>query len=223
MGREFISPDDSYDQADSILAESADHSTATDHSHYAVVQGGVPRLSNNSMCKHRWLGDQWHSLLGLGPLPPPEAIRITKRNVANGSTFQTMSAQLMKAVQTNLDSFFATQFKETLKDSISAVLREHDKELGIPSRGASSQGLSEHLDNSSECKPASSQVAISFDFCRPCNCWGVLTSCERLHGLPQSAVELAASSFIHSKHLSLRIHRRPDVSKQRSGRPVARR
>ncbi|KAG1835871.1 hypothetical protein F4604DRAFT_1944010 [Suillus subluteus] len=147
MGREFISPEDSYDQADSILAESADHSTAVDLSHYAVVQGGAPRLSNNSMCKHRWLGDQWHSLLGLGPFPPPEAIRITKRNAANGTTFQTMSAQLMKTVQTHLDSFFATEFKETLKDSISAVLREHD-ELGIRSRGASSQGMSGYLDNS---------------------------------------------------------------------------
>ncbi|KAG2033932.1 hypothetical protein BDR03DRAFT_984745, partial [Suillus americanus] len=120
MGRKFITPDDSYDAADGILAESADHSTAVDHSHYAVVQGGMPRLSNNSMCKHRWLGDQWHSLLGLGPFPPPEPIRITRKNAVNGTTFWTMSAELMKTVQTHLDSFFAKEFKETLKDSISA-------------------------------------------------------------------------------------------------------
>ncbi|KIK34188.1 hypothetical protein CY34DRAFT_30661, partial [Suillus luteus UH-Slu-Lm8-n1] len=72
IGREFIAPDHSYDQADGILAESADHSTDVDHGHYAVVQGGVPRLSNNALCKHRWLGEQWHSVLGLGPFPPPE-------------------------------------------------------------------------------------------------------------------------------------------------------
>ncbi|KAG1860090.1 P-loop containing nucleoside triphosphate hydrolase protein [Suillus subluteus] len=37
--------------------------------------------------------------------------------------------------------------KETLKDLISAVLREHDK-LGIQSHGALSQGMSRYLDNS---------------------------------------------------------------------------
>ncbi|KAG1837983.1 hypothetical protein DFJ58DRAFT_734079 [Suillus subalutaceus] len=47
MGHEFITPDNSYDRADGILAESADQSTSVDHSHYGVVEGGVPRLSNN--------------------------------------------------------------------------------------------------------------------------------------------------------------------------------
>ncbi|KAG2340022.1 P-loop containing nucleoside triphosphate hydrolase protein [Suillus weaverae] len=147
MGREFIAPDDSYDAADNILAESADHSTAIDQSHYALVQGGVPRLSNNTMCKHRWLGDQWHSVLGLGPFPPPEAIRISRKNMANGTTFQSMSAQLMKTMETCLDSFFGTQFKETLQDSISVVLRQQHG-LGILPRGASSQSASGYVDNS---------------------------------------------------------------------------
>ncbi|KAG2081057.1 hypothetical protein BD769DRAFT_1684432 [Suillus cothurnatus] len=104
MGREFIAPDDSYDQADNILAESADHSTGMDHSHYAVVHGVVPRLSNNSMCKHRWLGDQWHSVLGLGPSPPPEAIRISRKNLYNGTTIQSISDQHASEIPSSLPS-----------------------------------------------------------------------------------------------------------------------
>jgi hypothetical protein len=146
IGREFISPDHSYDQADGILAESADHSTDVDHGHYAVVQGGVPRLSNNAMCKHRWLGEQWHSVLGLGPFPPPEAIRIKRRNAADGTTLQSMSTNLMKAMETSLDSFFRTQFKETLKESISLVLREQGMlDHGPSSKDAAMGGNSSEL------------------------------------------------------------------------------
>jgi hypothetical protein len=64
-----------------------------------------------------------------------------------------MSDQLMKTVQTHMDAFFATEFKTTLKDSISAVLREHD-ELAALSRGTASQRMSGHLEDSSECEPA---------------------------------------------------------------------
>jgi hypothetical protein len=192
MGREFIAADDSYDQADSILAESADHSTAIDHSHYAVVHGGIPRLSNNSMCKHRWLGDLWHSLLGLGPFPPPEAIRVKQRNEANGTTFELMSAQLMKTVQTHLDTFFATEFKVTLKDSISAVLREHDEQLGVVSLGSSS----------SECKHRVIQPTISFYLCRNNVWWGAFTRCKWFHRLWKPVVEFTAG-LIYSMYFSM--------------------
>jgi hypothetical protein len=142
----------------------------------------VPRLSNNAMCKHRWLGDQWHSVLGLGPFPPPEAIRISRRDMANGTTFQSMSTQLMKSMQIYLDSFFGTQFKETLKDSISVVLQQQQHELGILTRGASSQGTSGYVDNSSEYNNhASSKSCPHLIFCRHCIRWSVLTSCKRLH------------------------------------------
>lgn len=147
IGREFIAPDNSYDQADGILAESADHSTTVDHGHYAVVQGGVPRLSNNTLCKHRWLGEQWHSVLGLGPFPPPEAIRIKRRNAADGTTFQSMSTNLIKAMETSLDSFFRTQFKETLKDSISLVLQEQ----GVLAHGPSSKYAAGGGNSSESC------------------------------------------------------------------------
>ncbi|KAG2121470.1 hypothetical protein DEU56DRAFT_918156 [Suillus clintonianus] len=129
IGREFIAPDDSYDQADSILAESADHSTGMDHSHYAIIQGVVPRLSNNSMCKHRWLGDQWHSVLGLGPLPPPQAIRTNRKNMANGTTLQSLSDLVKKTTLDTLNSFFTGQYADMLKDAVStAFIQGHQYE-----------------------------------------------------------------------------------------------
>src|ERR1700692_546298 len=115
IGREFIAPDDSYDHADSVLAESADHSIGIDHSQYAMVQGVVPRLSNNTICKHRWMGDQWHSVLGLGPFSPPEAIRIRRRNVVNGTNLQSVSDVVKKITEETLQSFFNSQYAAILK------------------------------------------------------------------------------------------------------------
>ncbi|KAG0695516.1 hypothetical protein DFH29DRAFT_879996 [Suillus ampliporus] len=65
----------SYAEADSILAESADHSAGIDVTHYAGVHGTVPQLSNNTICHQRWLGDEWHSFLSLGPFLPQELAR----------------------------------------------------------------------------------------------------------------------------------------------------
>ncbi|KAG2134202.1 uncharacterized protein EDB93DRAFT_1254626 [Suillus bovinus] len=118
IGREFIAPDDSYDQADNILAESADHSTGMDHSHYAVIQGVVPRLSNNSMCKHRWLGDQWHSVLGLGPFPPPEAIRISRKNKSDGTTLRSIADIVRKTTQDTIKEFLDAHHAKILKDAV---------------------------------------------------------------------------------------------------------
>ncbi|KAG1785486.1 uncharacterized protein HD556DRAFT_1314257 [Suillus plorans] len=122
IGREFIAPDDSYDQADNILAESADHSTGVDHTHYGIVQGVVPRLSNNSMCKHRWLGDQWHSVLGLGPLAPPEAIRIRHKNMSNGTTLQAIADVVKKTTQETIKEFLDAHRTDVLKDTISTAI-----------------------------------------------------------------------------------------------------
>ncbi|KAG2121482.1 hypothetical protein DEU56DRAFT_927410 [Suillus clintonianus] len=122
MGREFIAADHSYDETDNILSESADHSTAMDHSHYAVVLGAVPRLSNNSMCKHRWLGDQWHSVLGLGPLPPPEPIRTSRKSMSNGTTLESIGDLVKKTTSSALQSFFENDFSTMLKDVVSAAL-----------------------------------------------------------------------------------------------------
>ena len=76
LGREFISPNETFPNcADDLLAEAADHSTEVDLTHYAIVQGAVPRLSNSSLAQHRWLGREWSSLLGMGPQKPPEPVR----------------------------------------------------------------------------------------------------------------------------------------------------
>ena len=78
LGHEFISPNETFPCADELLAESADHSTEVDSSHYAVVHGALPRLSNNALSQHRWLSEEWSSLLGLGPHPPPEPVRVIR-------------------------------------------------------------------------------------------------------------------------------------------------
>ncbi|KAG2092333.1 uncharacterized protein F5147DRAFT_657735, partial [Suillus discolor] len=128
IGREFIAPDDSYDQADNILAESADHSTGVDHAHYAIIQGVVPRLSNNSMSKHRWLGDQWHSVLGLGPYPPPEAIRIRRKNMSNGTTLQAIADVVKKTTQETIKEFLDAHRTDILKDAISTAAIQQRKD-----------------------------------------------------------------------------------------------
>jgi hypothetical protein len=128
IAREFIAPDDSYDQADNILAESADHSTGVDHAHYAIIQGAVPRLSNNSMCKHRWLGDQWHSVLGLGPLAPPEAIRTRHKNMSNGTTLQAIADVVKKTTQETIKDFLDAHRNDILKDAISTAVVQQLKD-----------------------------------------------------------------------------------------------
>ena len=80
LGREFIAPDEMFPAcADDLLAEAADHSTEVDLAHYAVVQGAVPRLSPSSLAQHRWLANEWSSLLGMGPQKPPEPVRTRGR------------------------------------------------------------------------------------------------------------------------------------------------
>jgi len=78
LGHEFISPNETFPCTDELLAESADHSTEVDASHYAVVHGALPRLSNNVLSQHRWLSEEWSSLLGLGPHLPPEPVRVIR-------------------------------------------------------------------------------------------------------------------------------------------------
>lgn len=113
MGREFISPNETFAEADSILAESADHSTGIDHGHYAVVHGAVPRLSNNTMFKQRWLGSQWSRLLGFGPLPPQEPVRLSHLLPgAHGGDFQS------------LKSFFTNEVKEELVQAVICAVQE---------------------------------------------------------------------------------------------------
>jgi hypothetical protein len=78
LGREFISPNETFPCADDVLAEAADHSTEVDVAHYAAVHGTLPRLSNNALSQHRWLCEEWGSFLGMGPHPPPEPVRIIR-------------------------------------------------------------------------------------------------------------------------------------------------
>lgn len=75
LGREFISPNETFPCADELLSEAADHSVQVDVAHYAVIQGALPRLSNNALAQHRWLGEEWSSVLGMGPHPIPEPVR----------------------------------------------------------------------------------------------------------------------------------------------------
>lgn len=75
LGREFISPNETFPCTDELLSEAADHSMQVDVTHYAVIHGALPRLSNNALAQHRWLGEEWSSVLGMGPHPIPEPVR----------------------------------------------------------------------------------------------------------------------------------------------------
>ncbi|KAI9456768.1 hypothetical protein HD554DRAFT_2177923 [Boletus coccyginus] len=79
LAHEFISPNQSFACADDLLAEAADHSAEVDVAHYGVVHGALPRVTNNDMNNHRWLAEEWGSLLGLGPFPPPEPVQAVRR------------------------------------------------------------------------------------------------------------------------------------------------
>ena len=77
LGWEFISLNETFPScADNLLTEATDHSTEVDLAHYAIVHGAVPRLSNSSLARHRWLAKEWSSLLGMGPQKPPEPVRV---------------------------------------------------------------------------------------------------------------------------------------------------
>jgi superfamily II DNA or RNA helicase len=74
MARHFISADATFTALDDALAEAADHSTDVDHGHYGRTFGDHPRLTHNDMEKQRWICQEWHSFLGLGPFPVQEPI-----------------------------------------------------------------------------------------------------------------------------------------------------
>lgn len=100
LGREFISPNETFPCADDVLAEAADHSTEVDASHYAVVHGALPRLSNNALSQHRWLSEEWGNLLGIGPHPPPEPVRVlrTKARAAKPPDATELAKQISGTV-----------------------------------------------------------------------------------------------------------------------------
>lgn len=97
LGHEFISPNETFACADELLAEAADHSTEVDASHYSVVHGALPRLSNNVLSQHRWLSEEWSSLLGLGPHLPPEPVRIIRTRARSTNSLDTNGLALKVA------------------------------------------------------------------------------------------------------------------------------
>lgn len=71
LGWEFISSNDAFLYASELLIEAADHSMGVNVSHYMVIHGVLLCLLNNSLSQHRWLCEEWGSLLGLSPHSPP--------------------------------------------------------------------------------------------------------------------------------------------------------
>ena len=74
MARHFISPDATFAALDDALAEAADHSTDVDHAHYGRAFGDHPRLTHSDLERQRWICQEWHSFLGLGPFPVQEPL-----------------------------------------------------------------------------------------------------------------------------------------------------
>jgi hypothetical protein len=71
------------------------------------------------------MGEQWYSMLGLGPFPPPEAIRICHRNMANGTTLQSISDVVRTITQETLQSFFHTQYVDILEEVVCAAVIQY--------------------------------------------------------------------------------------------------
>jgi hypothetical protein len=127
MAHEFISGIEKFAEADSILAESSDHSTSIELGHYGVIHGAVPRLSNNTLWHHRWVRDEWGSFLGLGPLPPQEPIRriqMQKGIGAGAAGAESIAKQVAKTTESILTSFFTNDLKKLIHDSVTSALQE---------------------------------------------------------------------------------------------------
>lgn len=135
IGHEFISPNETFVNADGILAESADHSVGIDQGHYAVVHGAIPRLSIGTMCSQRWLGHQWDRFLGFGPLPPQAPVRL-RSTAADGDTLRSTSDQVAATVKTLLTSFFTNEVKEMLVQTVTSTIEERFPLAGGPVVGS---------------------------------------------------------------------------------------
>ncbi|KAI9461354.1 hypothetical protein HD554DRAFT_2176321 [Boletus coccyginus] len=131
MAWEFIAPDQSFACTDNILAESADHSIDVDHAHYGMTARTIPTLSPLEMANHKWVADQWHSFLGLGPHPPqePQAIQEVLPSI--------VTAIIKELHQANSNSLALSPQKLTLSPPIGGIdLKELE---GIPASLAANQ------------------------------------------------------------------------------------
>ena len=138
LAREFISPDQSFACADDVLAEAADHSSEVDTAHYAVIHGALPRITNNEMNRHRWLAEEWASLLGLGPFPPPEPVALVRRKARSAKPLEAkeLAAQVpglvADAVMNSLAAIGLT--RDTVQMLSDVVERQLDSSLDIQDR-----------------------------------------------------------------------------------------
>ena len=126
MGQEFIGSDQPSTWVDDVLADSADHSVEVDHAHYGAIRGAIPRVSHSQMRQHRWIGEQWSSLCGLGPHPPPKPCK--SRMLANGEPtlsledgLEQLEAKLF-AVMENKLQVLATTIADRLHASLISSL-----------------------------------------------------------------------------------------------------
>lgn len=117
LGREFISPNETFACADDILADAADHTTEIEVAHYAVIHGALPRVTNNEMNGHRWLAKKWGSLLGLGPMPPPEPI-----NRARSAKPPALDQELLSRILTEIvDKALARNLTEIVEKALTTI------------------------------------------------------------------------------------------------------
>ena len=126
MGQEFIGSDKPSTWVDDVLADSADHSVEVDHAHYGAIRGAIPRVSHSQMRQHRWIGEQWSSLCGLGPRPPPKPCK--SRMLANGEPtlsledgFERLEGKLFTVIEDKLQ-VLATTIADRLHASLISSL-----------------------------------------------------------------------------------------------------
>lgn len=140
LAHEFISPNESFTCTNDILAEVADHSADINMAHYAIVHSALPCMTNNEMNKHLWHAEEWGSLLGLGPILPPEPVHAVHRKTHSTKTTEgnelaaQIVAQVVEVVMNRLIDLGLTQ------NMIDILECAASKQLSLPERK-----LNEHL------------------------------------------------------------------------------
>jgi uncharacterized membrane protein YgcG len=79
--REFIPPALHVGGGDNTSDLSNDHSTPTARKFYGIVEGDLPLLTEDAIWEFRAFNQEVWCLLGLGPRPPQEALRLIRRNL----------------------------------------------------------------------------------------------------------------------------------------------
>jgi hypothetical protein len=87
---------------DNVADLAADHGTRLSRGNYAVVGGDLPFLTSDAVWEYRVACREWHNICGVGLLPPPEPIRLT-RGKLNQLSQNDLKEAVREVVNSSLD------------------------------------------------------------------------------------------------------------------------